>query len=97
LDLPATKYEMVFYEEVDIYLLQCFIQKKAEGTLIFGSICAQKAKVALEASKLQDHFNTSVGWLPRMKQQYVLHCRQYVPQRISEICTGIKHETGSNV
>jgi hypothetical protein len=32
------------YEEVDVALLQWFNQKQAEGTSVFGPMCAQKAK-----------------------------------------------------
>jgi hypothetical protein len=56
------------YEEVDVALLQWFNQKLAEGTLISGPMCAQKAKFLHETLDLESEFNASIGWLPRLKQ-----------------------------
>lgn len=58
------------YEEVDVALLDWFVQKRAGGLLISGPMCVRQAKFFHQAFGLEGKFNASTGWLTRFKQRY---------------------------
>lgn len=78
------------YKELDAALNQWFCQKRADGVIVTGPMCIEKAKFFFGALGLEGNFNASSGWFTRFKQRHGIRELSVQGERLSADNTAAK-------